>query len=131
MFGKRYVQFIGFIMIFVFSNLALAHDEMAHVRVGHFAAGAPSVDVFVNGEAVLEDVAPAVLSDFLEFEPGTLTFAISSTGEGMDAAVVSAELDAEAEHNYSVSVIGQVSDSSYMPLVIDETAAMADCDMSK
>jgi len=129
--GKRFILFAGLMLILAFTVPALAHDDMAQVRFGHFVAGAPNVDVFVNGEAVLEDVAPAVLSDFLEFEPGTLAIAISPAGEGMDAAIVSAELDAEADHNYSVSVIGQVSDSSYAPLVIDETAEMADCDLSK
>jgi hypothetical protein len=108
-----------------------AHEDTAHVRFGHFAADAPNIDVFVNGDAVLEDFAAASVSDFLEFEPGTLTVAIAPTGEGMEQAIIGPEeVAVEAEHNYSVSVIGQAADDSLSPLVIDETAEMEGCDMS-
>jgi hypothetical protein len=114
--------------------MVLAHEgeEMAHIRFGHFAADAPNVDVFVNGETVLEDFAPSSLSNFLDFEPGRLNIAVAPTGEGIEKAIIGPqEVDVEAGHNYSVSVIGQAADDSLKPLVIDETAEMANCDMSK
>ena len=112
--------------------LALANPDSAHVRFGHFAADAPNVDIYVNGEIAMADFAPTSLSDFMPFEAGTLTITIVPTGEAMEAAVLGPEeITVEAEHNVSISVIGQAGDDSLTLLTIDETAEMADCDMSK
>jgi hypothetical protein len=108
-----------------------AHEDMAHIRVGHFVAGGPNVDVFLDGEMLLTDFAPASVSDYREAEPGQHTAAIAPTGEGIDKAVIGPlEVTLEAEHNYSISAIGQITDDSLKALVIDETAEMAGCDMS-
>lgn len=124
--------------IFMLLALALsaftvsAHEGAAHIRVGHFAKGAPGVDVYFDGESVLEAVEPAALTDFLEVEPGTISVAITPAGEDIDSAIFPAwDVTVEADHNYTISVIGQVDDDSLAPLVIDETAEMAGCDMSR
>jgi hypothetical protein len=111
-----------------------AHEESAHVRFGNFVFGGENVDVWVNGVAVERDFSPAMLGEFSDVQPGTLSVTIVPAGEGADDAIFPAqEIAVEADHLYTISVIGQVGDNSLMPLVIDETAAMeaADCDLSK
>jgi hypothetical protein len=101
------------------------------IRFGHFAADGPNVDVYVDGDVVLEDIAPAVLTDFVEVEPGTTSVVVVPTGEAVDAPIFPAlDVAVEAQHSYSVSVIGQAGDDSLQPLLIDETKAMSGCDMS-
>jgi hypothetical protein len=124
-----------FALIFLIASVnmfpAVAHEDMGHIRVGHFVADGPNVDVFFDGEAVLEDFAPRSLSDFLDVQPGNISVAIAPTGEGVEEAIIGpVDMNVENGHSYSVSVIGQVDDNSMMPLVIDETTAMGDCDMS-
>lgn len=122
--------FAFLVALFYLSPLT-AHEDSAHIRAGHFVAGGPNVDVFLDGEAVLTDFAPASVSDYLEAEPGQHTVVIAPIGEGLDKAVIGPlEVTLEAEHNYSISAIGQIADNSLKALVIDETAEMADCDMS-
>ena len=52
-------------------------DAPARVRVAHFAVDAPAVDVFVNGEAVLEGVPYPAMSDFLSLEAGSYDIAVA------------------------------------------------------
>jgi hypothetical protein len=128
MFKKWLILFILLITTFT----AAAHNDMAHIRIGHFVANAPNIDVFFNGDLVLEDFAPTSLSDYLAVEPGTLSVVFAPTGEGFEQAIIGpVHVSVEAEHSYSVSSIGQMADSSLQPLMIDETAAMDGCDMSK
>ena len=43
---------------------------MSFVRVGHLSPDAGSVDVWVDGAVVLEDVGYSVFSSYLELDPG-------------------------------------------------------------
>jgi hypothetical protein len=64
-------------------------DASAWVRVGHFSPDAPGVDVYVNGDAVLTDVAFGVLSDYLEVPGGTYTIEVVAAGaDPADGAVI-------------------------------------------
>ncbi len=106
-----------------------AQEAPGYLRVAHFAADAPNVDVWLDGEMALEDVAPASISDFMEVEYGTHTLAIAPTGE--EETIFEAEIEIEEEHYYSVAIVGQMADDSLSPLIIDETAAMEGVDMSQ
>jgi uncharacterized surface protein with fasciclin (FAS1) repeats len=109
-----------------------AHEDAAHVRFAHFASDAENVDIYVDGEVALENVEAATVSEFLELEPGTHIVMIVPAGTDMNGTVITSieplTLEVEIEHNYSVSIIGQAD--SLSTLVIDETAEMAECDMS-
>lgn len=124
-----------FMMAFLMSSLPVGAQDAESptlIRFAHFALDAPNVDVFVDGEAVVEDAGPAAISDFMGIEPGTHSIAIAPTGEGEDAAVIGPEdVEVEEGHRYSVAVVGHAADSSLMPLVIDETAEIGDTDLSQ
>jgi uncharacterized surface protein with fasciclin (FAS1) repeats len=96
----------------------------AYVRVAHFAIDAPAVDVFVGGEAVLEEVPFPAISGYLELDPGSYEIAVAPAGEGIDAAVIGpVELEFAEDHSYTIAATGQLADGSFGPVVIDETSA--------
>ncbi|WP_132059931.1 DUF4397 domain-containing protein [Halorussus amylolyticus] len=84
----------------------VAADKQAYVRVAHASPDAPAVDVFVNGNAVLEGVEFGTISDYLELDPGEYTFEVAPAGEGRDAAVLQASASVNAGTFYTVAAIG-------------------------
>ena len=76
-------------------NVVPAVDAgVAGVRVGHFSADAPNVDVYVNGGVVLEDVAFGALSEYLYVPAGSYQIQVVPTGASLDEGpmVIDAEL---------------------------------------
>ena len=67
---------------------------VAGVRVGHFSADAPNVDVYANGGAILEDVAFGDLSEYLYVPAGTYQIQVVPTGASLEEGpvVIDAEL---------------------------------------
>ena len=71
---------------------------VAGVRVGHFSADAPNVDVYADGGAILEDVPFGALSDYLYVPAGTYLIQVVPTGASLDEGpvVIDAELTFDA-----------------------------------
>lgn len=84
-------------------------EEMAGVRVAHLSPDAPNVDVYVDDEPVLEDVAFRDVSDYLELEPGSYDVRITETGT--EEAVYDESLEIEAA-DYTVAAIGELADEN-------------------
>ncbi|MCL7417358.1 MAG: DUF4397 domain-containing protein, partial [Halalkalicoccus sp.] len=82
--------------------------ETANVRVAHLSPDAPAVDVFVDDEAVLEDVPFKAVSDYLELPAGTYNVKVAPAGEGPESAVLEADLDVPAA-DLTVAAIGEVA----------------------
>jgi len=90
--------------------------EMANVRVAHLSPDAPNVDVYVDGEAVLEDVAFGDVSDYLELQPGSYEVQITEAGN-QETVLYDDTLDVEAA-NYTVAAIGEASEEN-QPLSVE------------
>ncbi len=82
-------------------------DE-ARIRAAHLSPDAPAVDVYVDGELVLEEATYTTVSDYLEFEPGSYTVAVVPAGETPEEAVIEETVDVE-EGDYTVAAIGEVA----------------------
>lgn len=101
----------------------------SRLRVGHLVFGGPDVDVLINGEvAVIADrpwtmIPPGAVTDYLYLAPATYSVAVVPTGEGITEAIIG-PLDVElaAGHRYTVAMMGQETDETLEPLVLDETA---------
>lgn len=124
------------LMVLTFAFFSLISGAFAQsggaawVRIAHLVKDAPAVDVFVNGDAVLTDAAPESVGDYLALDAGTVSLAAAPTGSGMDMLVVSpTDVTLQADHRYTVAIIGQSTDSALTPLVIDETEAFASLDV--
>ena len=114
------------------TRAAFGQEEPAQVHILHLVAEGPNVDVFIDSQAVLEDLAPGAFSDFMEVGPGAHSVAIAPHGEGVEAAVIGPiEVTLAANHRYTIAVRGKMTDESLEPLVIDETKAMDGVDMAR
>ena len=83
--------------------------EMAMVRAAHLSPDAPNVDVYVDDEPVLEDVAFGDVSDYLELESGSYDVRITETGA--EEAVYEETLEVEAA-TYTLGAIGELAEEN-------------------
>jgi uncharacterized surface protein with fasciclin (FAS1) repeats len=106
--------------------------EKAMIRVAHFAVDAPAVDVFVNGEAAITNLPYPEVTQYLALEPGTYSVAVAPTGSGIDAAVIGpVELEFAAGASYTVAATGQLADSTFGPLVINDSDQRTALDLAQ
>ena len=94
----------------------MADTEMANVRVAHLSPDAPNVDVSVDGEAVLEDVAYRDVSDYLQLAPGSYDVQITEAGN-QETVLYEDTLQVEAA-NYTVAAIGEAAEEN-QPLSVE------------
>lgn len=102
---------------------AAAQDEagVAHLRVAHFSADAPNVDVFSKGVVVLRDVPFGTISDWLELEAGAYNIAVSPTGRGINAAVIGpTEITLAAGDWLTVAAVGSVENETLTAQIVAE-----------
>jgi Domain of unknown function (DUF4397) len=88
-----------------------AQADPARVRVAHFSPDAPNVDVYVNGDRVLSDVAYKTVSDYLELPAGSYDLAVRPAGAAATSdPVVEATAEVEAGQAYTVAAVGALAD---------------------
>lgn len=81
-------------------------DGEAMVRVAHLSPDAPNVDVYVDDEAILEDVPYLDVSEYLELAPDTYTVTVTAAG---DEETVAFEDDVEvAEGEFTLAAVGEL-----------------------
>ncbi len=90
----------------------------AHVRIIHASPDAPAVDVLLDGNKALTNVAFKTVSDYLPVPAGTHQVKVVATGT--DTAVIDAPVTVKAGGNYTILAIGRASDSSIKPLVLTD-----------
>ncbi|MDF9747226.1 DUF4397 domain-containing protein [Natrinema salsiterrestre] len=96
----------------------------AAVRVAHFSPDAPNVDVYVDDNRVLADVAYGDVTPYLEIEPGTYAVTITAAG---DPETVAFEGDVTfGAAFYTVAAIGELGAETFQPAVlVDAGSALA------
>ena len=104
----------------------------ARLRVVDAVRKSPNMDVWVNGalamngDRALADIPALESSGFMYLAPGTYQLAVVPTGKGVAQAILGPlAVPVLAGHVYSVVMIGQITDKQLTPLVIDETAVVA------
>jgi len=105
------------------TGTVVADDERAYVRVVHGSPDAPAVDVFVNGNRVLEHVVFGTISDYLELDPGEYTFEVAPAGRGRDAAVIRTTASVSAGTFSTVAAVGTL-DEIRAKIVADNTTRL-------
>jgi len=91
----------------------------AQVRVAHLAPDAPNVDVYVNGDPVLTDVAYTTVSGYLSLPAGTQQVTVYATGE-TTSPVIEAPVELAAGGAYTVAAVGLVVDDSLTAQVYED-----------
>jgi hypothetical protein len=109
----------------------LAQAAPAQIHVLHLVDAGSNVDVLIDDEAVLEDLAPGTFSDVLEVASGRHTVTMPPHGTDVVGPTIEESVTLAAGHRYTLAVVGQAADDSLHLLVIDETAEMEGVDMSR
>jgi hypothetical protein len=94
----------------------------ASVRVAHLSPNAPNVDVYVDGDAVLEDVPFTTVSSYLDVPAGEREVEITAAG-APDTSVFSGPVAVEADADYTIAAIGELGDDAdqpFEPLVLTD-----------
>jgi hypothetical protein len=115
-------------------NVDDAH--MARLRLANFVQGFPEgdgTDMYVDGQIPLlgsrqlplARVPNDFISGFLYVTPGVHHVAIVPAGKDLSSAMIALDVTLEPGHRYTVAAMGNKEDPSFIPLVIDETAALA------
>jgi hypothetical protein len=137
----------------VITPFAGAQEEAgtARVRIGYFAFDPREFDTFIDGEPApfgaswekagwlawshpdpsYSYIVCCVTTPYIDFSSGVHSFAFAPKGEGLGAAVLGPqEVTFEAGHVYSLPIIGEMDEDSLSLLVIDETEAFSEADLS-
>jgi hypothetical protein len=110
-----------------FTVVPAVDAALAGVRVGHFSADAPNVDVYAAGEAVLTDVPFGVISEYLYVPAGTYRFQVVPTGASLEEGpvVIDAELALDGGTLTTVAATDELANIT--PVVVaDQPEPVAD-----
>ncbi len=109
-------------------------DEEAALRVAHLSPDAPNVDVYVDSEdPTLADVPFGEVSDYLDVPAGDREVEITAAGDP-DTSVFSGPVTVEADADYTVAAIGELSDDGgqpFEPLVLEDDNSTVDGDSAR
>lgn len=104
----------------------LQAQDSAQVRFNHYIEDGRIVDLWIDGEVVLEAFEFTDRGDYLPLV-GTVSVAIAETGSGIDDAFIGPiDIDLSAGHNYTLSTIGLLEEDNTQLVLIDETEALED-----
>ncbi len=92
-------------------GVAADAQQPAEVRVAHLSPDAPNVDVWVDGERVLEDVPFQTVSSYLDVPAGQRQIQVTPAGTDKPI-VIDATVPLEPGQAYTVAAIGLLSDDT-------------------
>lgn len=91
-------------------------EPTGRLRVAHASPDAPDVDVLLDDTTVLSDVPFGAVSDYLEVPARTATATITPAGDP-DTAVFEGDVSVEADTDYTVAAIGELSEETFRPAI--------------
>jgi len=84
---------------------AARQTATARVRIIHASPDMPPMDLFVDNQRALNNVAFGSVSDYQTLPAGSHTIAVAPADQGIDAAAATQKLDLQAGTAYSVAVV--------------------------
>ena len=101
--------------------------EMARVRVVHASSDTPAVDVYADGNKVLNNVPFKGASDYLSVPAGAHNFKVYATGSNPATAtpVINADVTLDAGTDHTIAAIGKLADIKPLVLTDDNSAPAA------
>ena len=101
----------------------------ANVRVAQLSPDAPALNVLVDGRAIARNLPFENVSGYVPVEPGSHTITILRAANNV--SLTNATVSFEAERNYTLAVVGEVSENGstqLRPVVLRDDAATPDAD---
>lgn len=102
--------------------LGIGTESDACVNIIHASPDAPAVDVWVNGEPALTNVAFQAFSGWLALPAGEYHVQVTATGQPVDTAVIDTMLTIEAGKAYHVAAVGDLANISAAVIEADLSA---------
>ena len=99
--------------------LGVGTEGDACVSVVHASPDAPNVDIYVDGNQVLSDLAFGWWSGWLALPAGDHQVQVTATGTSADEAVIDATVSVEARMAYQIAATGFVADIAPQIYTID------------
>jgi hypothetical protein len=93
--------------------LARAQDETetdATVRVVHASPGAPNIDVLVDGQPIVQDLAFGAATEYFALPDGDHKIQVVPTGQTADAALIDSDLNVDAGDAYIFVAMNRLND---------------------
>lgn len=121
--------FIALLVLMLATTPTLAITELPdpRVRVAHYAIDVPVVDVYIDGERALQELALTQFTDYLDFAAGTYSISIVPAGERASQAIAGPlDITLAAGAQYTLLATGLLENDSFTVLFINETQAIAD-----
>jgi len=116
----------------VIADAPMPQEGIAQVRVVHFSADAPAVDIALDGgDVVVENLEyPNATEAYLDLPEGDYDLEIRPTGT-TDVAFDIDPLTLPGDNSFTVFAIGSLADGSFTVLpVVDASGAMMDDEMA-
>lgn len=89
------------------------NQQQSYVRVFHASPNAPNVDIYVNGQLLLQDVAYKQISDYIPVMPGDYRIMITATGQ--QEAVLTKDVNVPANSAITLAAAGKVENLKLLP----------------
>jgi uncharacterized surface protein with fasciclin (FAS1) repeats len=93
--------------------------EVANLRFAHFAIDAPTVDIYVDGSLVFENMVSGEVSDFSSLIAGNHTLSIQLQGDN-SGGLAPIDLDLANASFKTVALMGSFENQPLMMVVIEE-----------
>lgn len=117
---KRWWKALGLLgMVMAFAATTVSADGSARVRAYHNAPDVPPVDIWVDGEKVLENVPYGVASNYLPVPPGQRLVEVKvAPSSAEDAAALSTRVRAGGQPQ-TVAAIGSLAGDGAAPRLLE------------
>ena len=114
-----------------FAVVPAVDAALAGVRVGHFSADAPNVDVYANGGVILSDVPFGALSEYLFVPAGTYQVQVVPAGATLEEGpvVIDAELTFDGGTLTTVAATNDLANIT--PVVLKDKAVQPEAEGAK
>jgi hypothetical protein len=119
------LAFVAALAALSLTSTAAAQDE-ARIRVLHASPDAPAVDVFLNGDKAVSDLAFDDITDYVAVPAGDYNVRVfPAPSDGTDTPVIDADVTLSAATDYTVAAVGLLENIEPLVLVDDNTAPAA------
>ncbi len=129
---KKFFLLLLVLLLVVSPTVVSSQPDQAWVRVFHVARDWKPIDVYAAGTLLFHAIAPDMSSTWALQPAGTTTLSVAESGLGMAQAVLEvADATLEAGHRYTLFIVGAARTNTLALNWFDETAAIADFDMTQ
>lgn len=106
------------------AGAAAQGTDQGRVRIMHASPDAPAVDIFVEGEKAVTNLAFQEDTGYIALPAGTYNVKVfPAPSDGSGAPALEADLDVEAGKDYTVLAVGQLGDGSLELLPLEDNNA--------